>query len=147
VSEEKAPTTGSALPLPLRFLAAWLGGWFARALQQQVDYLKAENQVLKGNLAGQRLELTDADRRRLAVLAHQLGRKLLAKVATLATPDAILLVPRAGGDEVRWEQPAQARATSFVARGSGDYSTSTTEKRLEPSDGVWVPDALVLARK
>jgi hypothetical protein len=28
------------VPLPLQFLAAWLGVWFARVLQQQVDYLK-----------------------------------------------------------------------------------------------------------
>jgi hypothetical protein len=64
--------------------------WFARALQQQVDYLMAENQILKEKLGGRKLDLTDADRRRLAVLGRELGRKLLAKVATLATADTIL---------------------------------------------------------
>jgi hypothetical protein len=34
--------------------------------------------------------LTDADRRRLAVLGKQLGRKALAEVATIATPETIL---------------------------------------------------------
>jgi putative transposase len=90
VCEEKAEMTGSPLSLPLQFLAAWVGVWCARALQQQVDYLRAENQVLKDKLADHKLNVTDADRRRLAVLGHELGRKLLAKVATLATPDTIL---------------------------------------------------------
>jgi hypothetical protein len=64
--------------------------WCVRALQQQVDYLKGENQVLKDKLAHHNLDITDADRRRLAVLGHLLGRKLLAKVATIASPDTIL---------------------------------------------------------
>ncbi len=90
MSRKKAEALGSMLPLPLQFLAAWLGVWFARALQQQVDYLMAENQILKEKLGGRKLDLTDAERRRLAVLGKELGRKLLAKVATLATADTIL---------------------------------------------------------
>jgi hypothetical protein len=39
VSGKKDESSGSTLPLPLQFMAAWLGSWFARALQQQVDYL------------------------------------------------------------------------------------------------------------
>jgi len=34
------------LPLPLRFLAAWLAVWLQRLLQQQIDYLKTENRAL-----------------------------------------------------------------------------------------------------
>ncbi|MGD0837440.1 MAG: integrase core domain-containing protein [Polyangia bacterium] len=91
MSEETAKKkTSSPLPLPVQFLAAWVGVWCARALQQQVDYLKGENQVLKDKLADHNLDLTHADRRRLAVLGHLLGRKLLAKVATIASPDTIL---------------------------------------------------------
>jgi hypothetical protein len=37
------------LPLPLQFLAAWLAVWLGRALQEQVEYLKAENLLLRGN--------------------------------------------------------------------------------------------------
>jgi hypothetical protein len=71
-------------------LAAWLGVSFARVLQQQVDYLKAENRVLKKRLGANKLRLTDADRRRLAVLGKKLGRKALAEVATVASPETIL---------------------------------------------------------
>ena len=41
MSRKKDESSGSILPLPLQFLAAWLGVWFARALQQQVDYILA----------------------------------------------------------------------------------------------------------
>jgi putative transposase len=86
----KDESSGSMLPLPLQFLAAWLAVWFGRFLQQQIDYLVAENQILKEKLGDRKLKLTDADRRRLAVLGKELGRKLLAKVATIAAPDTIL---------------------------------------------------------
>jgi transposase len=90
VSRKKTEPLGSMLPLPLQFLAAWLAVWFQRALQKQVDYLMAENRILKEKLGDRKLDLTNAERRRLAVLGKELGRKLLAKVATLATADTIL---------------------------------------------------------
>ena len=86
MSRTKAEPSGSLLPMPLQFLAAWLAVWLQRILQQQIDYLKAENRALKEKLGGKKLRLTDADRRQLAVLGNQLGRKALAEVATLATP-------------------------------------------------------------
>lgn len=39
---------------------------------------------------GRRLRLTDLERRRLAALAHPLGRKQLKDTATIATPDILL---------------------------------------------------------
>jgi hypothetical protein len=42
VSRKRVEPSGSMLPLPLQFLAAWLAVWFQRALQKQVDYLTAE---------------------------------------------------------------------------------------------------------
>jgi putative transposase len=90
VSRKKDESNGSMLPLPLQFLAAWLAVWLGRVLQQQVDYLMAENRILKERLGDRKLLLTDADRRRLAVLGKTLGRKLLAKVATIEAPDTIL---------------------------------------------------------
>ena len=60
--------TGAMLPLPLQFLAAWLAVWLERVLQAQVDYLRAENRLLREKLGAMRLQLTDAERRRLAVL-------------------------------------------------------------------------------
>jgi putative transposase len=46
--------------------------------------------VLKAQLGGRRLRLTDTERRRLAVLAHPLGCTRLQEIATIATPDTLL---------------------------------------------------------
>ena len=90
MSRKKAEPLGSMLPLPLQFLAAWLAVWFARALQQQVDYLMTENKILKEKLGDRKLQLTNADRSRLAILGKELGLKVLAKIATIAAPETIL---------------------------------------------------------
>jgi putative transposase len=85
-----AKKTDLTLPLPLQFLAAWLAAWLGRVLQEQVEYLKAENQLLREKLGPKRVRLTDAERRRLATLGKPLGRKGLAVVATIASPETIL---------------------------------------------------------
>ncbi|MBN2576648.1 MAG: hypothetical protein JXP73_18935, partial [Deltaproteobacteria bacterium] len=62
----KTKTTGTMLPLPLQFLAAWLAVWLGRVLQEQVDrvlqeqvdFLKAENRLLREKLGGKRIRLT-----------------------------------------------------------------------------------------
>jgi hypothetical protein len=54
--------------LPL--LIAMLAGWLQRGQQQVITYLIEENRVLKAQLTGHRLRLTDTNRRRLAALAH-----------------------------------------------------------------------------
>ena len=82
--------TSLNLPLPLQFLAAWIGVWLGRVLQAQVDYLKAENLLLRENLGTKPVRLTDAERRRLAMLGKTLGRKGLAAIATIASPETIL---------------------------------------------------------
>jgi hypothetical protein len=48
------------------------------------------NRVLREQLGGRRLRFNDDQRRRLAVKAKGLGRKPLAEVATLVTPDTLL---------------------------------------------------------
>jgi putative transposase len=78
---------------------AWLAVWLGRVLQRQIDCLKEENRALKEQLGGRKLRLTDATRRRLAVLGKELGRKVLAEVARDAGNNPAL-VPRAGGKEI-----------------------------------------------
>src|SRR6266511_2200143 len=74
----------------LQLLLAMLAGWIQRYQQQVITYLIEENRVLKAQLRGRRLRLTDTERRRLAALAHPLGHKRLQKVATIATPDTLM---------------------------------------------------------
>src|SRR5256714_7105932 len=74
----------------LHVLIAMVAGWLQRHQQQVISYLLEENRVRKAHLGGRRLRLTDTERRRLAALAHRLGRKRLTEVASLATPDTLL---------------------------------------------------------
>ena len=67
-----------------------VAGWVQRHQQQVISYFIEENRVLKAQLGGRSLRLTDTERRRLAALAHPLGRKRLKEVATLATPETLL---------------------------------------------------------
>jgi putative transposase len=55
-----------------------------------IDYLREENRVLREQLGGRRLRLDDNQRRRLAVKARALGRKALAEIATIVTPETLL---------------------------------------------------------
>src|SRR2546428_6328558 len=74
----------------LHVLIAMIAGWVQRHQQQVIAYLQEENCVLKAQRGGRRLRLTDTERRRLATLAHPLGRTRLQEVATLATPDTLM---------------------------------------------------------
>ena len=74
----------------LHVLIAMVAGWLQRHQQQIITYLIEENRILQAHLGGRRLRLTDTERRRLAALAHPLGRQRLKEVASLATPDTLL---------------------------------------------------------
>ena len=52
-------------------------GWLECEQRDVITFLREENRALKAQLAGRRLRLTDAQRRRLAVLGHRLGRAVL----------------------------------------------------------------------
>ena len=75
---------------PWQLLLLILAGWINRQQLQVIDYLRTENQILKEKLGKRRILLSDDQRRRLAVKAKVLGRKLLAEVGTLFTPDTLL---------------------------------------------------------
>jgi Integrase core domain len=76
--------------VPLHLLVGSLIGWLQREQHEIIEYLRAENRILKAQLHGRRSRLTDDERRRLAVLGARLGRRILAQVATIVTPDTIL---------------------------------------------------------
>jgi putative transposase len=75
---------------PWQLLVAAMAGWINQHQQAVIDYLREENRVLKEQLGGRRLHLTDAQRRRLAAKGKAIGRRALEEVATLVTPDTIL---------------------------------------------------------
>jgi len=75
---------------PYQLFFVVLAGWVNRQQQELIEYLRTENQVLKEHIGKKRILLSDEQRRRLAVKGKVLGRKMLAEVGTLFTPDTIL---------------------------------------------------------
>ena len=55
-----------------------------------IDYLREENRVLREQLGVRRMRFNDGQRRRLADKAKGLGRRFLAEVATIVTPETLL---------------------------------------------------------
>src|SRR5256886_14766960 len=74
----------------LQVLIAMVAGWINRHQQHVITYLKEENRILTSKLPRGRLRLNDTERRRLAKLAHPVGRKQLKDTASIATPDTLM---------------------------------------------------------
>jgi putative transposase len=75
---------------PFQFVMLALAGWMNQHQLQIIDYLREENRVLREQLGGRRMRFNDGQRRRLAAKAKGLGRKLLAEVASIVTPETLL---------------------------------------------------------
>src|SRR5678815_4787457 len=86
-----------------------LCGWVEREQRTVIDFLREENRALKAQLRGRRIRLTNDQRRRLAVLGHQIGRRALRHIATLVTPDTIL----------RWHRELVAQKWTWRKRRPG----------------------------
>jgi putative transposase len=79
-----------AVPIALQILLFLFAGWASRRQQAVISYLLEENRVLREQLGGRRLRLSDSQRRRLAVKGRALGWKALSEIAGIVTPDSIL---------------------------------------------------------
>ena len=93
----------SALRMWLLIVTSWLD----RQEREILAYLVEENRVLRRQLGGRRLDLTDEDRRRLGALAYRLGRAVLRTVATIVTPDTLL----------RWHRQLIDRKWTYAKKG------------------------------
>jgi putative transposase len=116
---------------PFQWFVAALCSWILRERDDLIAFLREENRVLQGQLRGRRLRLSDEDRRRVAVLGHQLGRAALAQVATIATADTIL----------RWHRALTARSCAEARRRSGrprvEASARSLIGRMATENATW----------
>jgi hypothetical protein len=59
---------------PYRFVVLAVAGWMNQHQQRVIEYLVAENRVLREQLGGRRLRFNDDQRRRFAIKGKVLGR-------------------------------------------------------------------------
>src|SRR5450759_4778570 len=96
---------GSVPPL-LSFLLIVAAGWVHRHQLIVIEFLQAENRLLKDWLRGKRIRFTDAERALLARKAKAVGRKALMELETIVSPDTLL----------RWHRRLIAEKWNFVHR-------------------------------
>ncbi|HEY8165773.1 MAG TPA: integrase core domain-containing protein [Gemmatimonadaceae bacterium] len=117
--------------LPLHLILAALFGWLEREQHDAIEFLREENRVLKRQLRGRRVRLSDDERRRLAVIGQRLGRRMLADVVTIVTPDTIL----------RWHRELIARkwtyATSRLGRPGVRVEIRSLVARMATDNPSW----------
>ena len=75
---------------PFSFLVLSVAGWLNQRQPQVIEYLVEENRVFREPIGNTRMRFNDDQRRRLAAKAKKLGRKVLAEVATIVTPEILL---------------------------------------------------------
>jgi putative transposase len=98
---------GSVPPL-LSFLLMIAADWVQRHQLIVIEFLQAENRLLKARLRGRRIRFTDAERALLARKAKAVGRKALLELDTIVSPDTLL----------RWHRRVVAQKWNFVERRS-----------------------------
>jgi hypothetical protein len=76
---------------PFSFLVVSIAGWMNERQQQVIEYLIEENRVLREQIGKRRMRFTDNQRSRLATRAKKLSRKVLRQIATIVTPETLLM--------------------------------------------------------
>ena len=94
------------MPPALQVLVLPFAGWVTRHQDDLIASLREENRVLREQLGPRPLRLTDAQRRRLVGRGQKLGRRILAQVAGIVTPDTILRWDRR---LIAWKDDGSAR--------------------------------------
>ena len=132
-----------AMQMPiLQFLILIVSGWLARRQQDVVGYLLEENRVLREQLAGKRLRLTDGQCRRLAVKGHS------GASDSECLPRSSRLTRSCGGTD-NWWPPSMALAETVVPvaleppetsvlilRTSGTFTSECSARLTMPGSNV-----------
>lgn len=117
-------------PSLMQFLIVVLAAWLSRQQEAFIEYLKAENRLLKARLGRRRLIFTDAERRLLARHAKAVGRKKLLEFDPIVSPDTLL----------RWHRQLIAMKWTFLRTGPGRPRVMRTIQALvvasEPALGL-----------
>ena len=101
-------------------------------------YLVAENRILRQQING-RVPLTDSDRKALAEIGQKLGKKALAEIATVATPDTILAWHR----QFAAQKVDTSAAPKSVGRPRIDKEVEEYVLRMARENRSWGYDRIV----
>ena len=88
----------------LSFVLMMVSGWVHRHQLIVIEFLQAENRLLKERLRGRGIRFTDAERALLARKAKAMGRKALLELDTIVSPDTLL----------RWHRRFVAQKWNFA---------------------------------
>ena len=95
-------------------------GWVHRHQLIVIEFLQAENRLLKDRLRGRRIRFTDAERAFLARKAKAVGRKALLELDTMVSPDTLL----------RWHRRLVAeKGTSLRVAALADQTSCVKSRR------------------
>ncbi len=103
-----------------QYLIVAFAAWLARQQEGFIEYLKAENRMLKARLGRRRIVFTDAERRLLARHAKVVGRKKLIELDPIVSPDTLL----------RWHRQLIAMKWTFLRRSPGRPRVMRTIQEL-----------------
>jgi putative transposase len=106
---------------PWQMLLLILAGWINQQQQNTIEYLIAENRILWKKIGKKRILLTDDQRRRLAIKGKVLGRKALAEVCSIVTPETIL----------RWHRDLIAEKRDYSKRRNKTGRPQTDKEIVE----------------
>jgi putative transposase len=107
-------------------------------LRLRNEYLATENRLLRQQING-RVHLTDSDRKVLAEVGQQLGKKALQELATMAKPDTILAWHRTLVDQTgESSQPRQS-----VGRPRTEQEIEALVVRMAHENHSWGDDRIV----
>ena len=73
----------------LKFLIVCIAGWLNREQQKVIEYLKAENRVLRNKVPGKRLRFSQAERNLLSSRAKGICYSKLKELANAVTPETL----------------------------------------------------------
>jgi putative transposase len=107
-------------------------------LRLRHTYLVAENRILRQQISG-RVHLTDSERKVLAELGQQLGKKALEEIATVVKPDTILAWHRTFADQ-QWDH---AQSQTSVGRPRIQKELEDLVVRMARENRSWGYDRIV----
>ncbi|RKZ12716.1 hypothetical protein DRQ53_14425 [bacterium] len=108
----------------MQLLLATFAGWVGHQQSRSISYLIEEKRVLKEQLesSGNRILLTDDQRRQLAAKGKPIGRPVLTRIAMIVTPDTILA----------WHRRLLAEKWTYPRKSVGRPGVMK-EHRIEPA--------------